>query len=49
MLGASAGDIAEAFYGVPEDIEAGAMQRLDPRLRAVTINFRDHVGIANPR
>ena len=34
-----AGGIAEACYGMPADIEEGVIQRLDPRLCAVTTTF----------
>lgn len=34
-----AGSIAEAFYGVPEELKEEAMQRLDPELRDVVTTF----------
>jgi ADP-ribosylglycohydrolase len=40
MIGAIAGDIAEAFYGgVPDDIGREARRRLTPDLLAVVDNF----------
>lgn len=38
-LAAITGSIAEAFYGIPEEIEKQALERLDDRLRAVVERF----------
>lgn len=39
------GGIAEAFYGVPEDIVRQALQVLDKRLRTVTLEFAERFGL----
>ncbi|MBP5151731.1 MAG: ADP-ribosylglycohydrolase family protein, partial [Lachnospiraceae bacterium] len=38
-LAAITGGVAEAFYGIPEDIRAEAVEFLDPRLREVLEKF----------
>jgi len=44
-LACIAGSVAEAFYGgVPAEIEAEALARLDERLREVVIRFREKYG-----
>ena len=40
-LACMAGGIAEAYYGIPEEIAAEARGRLDPQLVAVVQRFRD--------
>lgn len=45
--GAITGAIAEAAYGIPDDIRAEALTRLDPRLAAVLDRFESRVHPSN--
>lgn len=40
------GGVAEAYHGIPRDLEARAAQALDARLAAVVVRFRDRYGLA---
>ena len=42
-LAAITGGIAEAFYGIPEELETKALRFLSPELRTVVSGFRDFV------
>ena len=43
-IAAIAGSVAEAEYGIPEEILRQVWLRLDEPLRAVTRRFRDRIG-----
>ncbi len=43
-LAAITGGVAEAYYGIPDDLVAAARQRLDPRLAKVVDRFRERFG-----
>lgn len=46
-LGAITGSIAEAAYGIPDDIRNEALTRLDPRLKAVLARFEAAVTLCD--
>lgn len=43
-LAAITGGVAEAYYGIPDDLVAAARPRLDPRLTNVVDRFRERFG-----
>lgn len=45
-LAAITGGVAEAYYGIPEDIRQRAMEYLDIRLKAILRNFEGQFGEA---
>lgn len=47
-LACIAGAVAGAYYGVPGDIQAEALARLDDRLRTIVSRFGDHVAELEP-
>lgn len=44
MLGAITGGIAEAYYGIPEEIRAKAMEYLDEILSEIVVEFEGKYG-----
>jgi ADP-ribosylglycohydrolase len=46
-LACIAGGVAEAYYGIPHDLEVIARERLDARLATVLDRFRSHCGLAS--
>jgi ADP-ribosylglycohydrolase len=44
-LACIAGGVAEAYYGIPPDLAAKAMSRLDARLAGIVIRFRERHGL----
>jgi len=48
MQACIAGGIAEAYYGIPEEIATEVLQRLDPALTSVFREFRRRYGLETP-